>query len=76
MNETALFFLAQSIIVVLAIIAAHVATKVQIAKLEVHVSRLREDHKELATKMHGMSRHLAELTGNVKSCPHLTGDKT
>ena len=63
MTDMTMFFIAQSGILVMAIVAAYVATKVQIAKLEVHVAHLREDHKNLAVQMAGVSRNLAELSG-------------
>lgn len=66
MSEITLFFIAQSLILVLAIVAAYVGTKVQIAKLEVKVSTLQTDHAGLAKKLDGVSRNLAELSGSVK----------
>jgi mannose/fructose/N-acetylgalactosamine-specific phosphotransferase system component IID len=60
------FFLAQTIIIGVIIIGAWVATKVQIAKLEVKVSSLQSDHATLSYKLDGMSRKLAELKGHVK----------
>jgi len=67
--EIIVYLIGQSVVIVLAIVAAYVGTKVQIAKLEVKVSTLQKDHSSLKIKLDGVSRHLAELTGYVKGKP-------
>jgi len=65
--EIVVFLIGQSVVIVLAIVAAYVGTKVQIAKLEVKVSTLQKDHTGLKLKLDGVSRHLSELTGYMKA---------
>jgi len=67
--EMIAYLIGQSIVIVLAIVAAYVGTKVQIAKLEVKVSLLQTDHSSLKVKLDGVSRNLAEITGYVKGKP-------
>jgi len=67
--EMIAYLIGQSIVIVLAIVAAYVGTKVQIAKLEVKVSTLQTDHTKLSTKLDGVSRNLSEITGYVKGKP-------
>ena len=81
MSELMIFFFGQSVIIIMAIVGAHVSTKVQIAKLEVSFAGLRADHKvareervKLTTQVNGISRNLAAVSGELKGCPHLTGD--
>ena len=78
MSELTMFFLAQTVIIGMVIVAAHVATKVAIAKLEVKFDTLKEDHANarvermaLTKQVNGMSRNLAAISGELKSCPHL-----
>ena len=66
MSELTMFFVAQTIVIAMAFIATHVATKVALAKLEVQVDSLKEGHDRRDSKIEGMSRHLAELAGEVR----------
>jgi len=43
-----------------------VQNEARFTKLEVLISGLSADHEKLEERLHGMSRHLAELTGHVK----------
>lgn len=68
--EMVIFLIGQSIVIVGAIIAAYVRTRVSIAKLEVgldnvqeHTKTLKSDHAELYRKVDGISRNLARLEG-------------
>ena len=38
----------------------------RLTKLETHVSTLRDDHSGLSTKVDGISRNLASITGELK----------
>lgn len=67
MQETTLFFLAQSVIIIGAVIAAYVGTKVSIARLEEKVEMLKVGHAGRDRKIDGMSRRLAELSGQVNN---------
>ena len=78
-----MFFFGQSVVIILAIVSSHVATKVQIAKLEVKFDGLKEDHAHARTErqalnkqVNGISRNLAAVSGELKGCPHLQGDTT
>lgn len=70
-SELGIFFLGQSVIIIGAVVAAYVGTKVQLARLEVQVKALQDGHAGRERKIEGMSRHLSELTGEVRSCPAL-----
>lgn len=61
-----MFLIAQSLILILAVLGAYIGTVRSIAKLEVKVDTLSTDHAGLKTKLDGVSRHLSELTGYVK----------
>jgi hypothetical protein len=81
MSELTMFFLGQSVVIIMAIVGAHVATRVSIAKLEVRFDGLKEDHlnagiarEKLTTQVNGISRNLAAVSGELKGCPHLTGE--
>lgn len=43
-----------------------VASEARFTKLETLLDGLHKDHEKLEERLHGMSRHLAELTGHVK----------
>lgn len=69
---TLLWLFGQSAVIIGAVVAAHVATKVQIAKLQANsentLARLKDlhlDHRALSGKVDGLSRHVARLEGNV-----------
>ncbi len=66
MSELTMFFLAQTLIIGMVVVAAHVATKVAIAKLQVQVESLKEGHDRRDKKIEGMSRSLSNLAGRVK----------
>jgi hypothetical protein len=69
MSEITLFFIGQSAVILLSFAAGYVGIKVQIAKLEVHVTTLRSDHKSLASQIQGISRSVSELHGKVHDHP-------
>jgi len=62
-----MFFIAQSAIILLSFAAGYVGIKVQIAKLEVRVSTLQEDHKGLAKQMQGINRAVSEMNGKFSA---------
>ena len=71
MDDTEIVKLIMEVALILAaIFGAYWRQKVQnearFTKLEVLLAGLSEDHKLLEERLHGMSRHLAELTGHVK----------
>jgi hypothetical protein len=63
MNDTVIFFLGQSLVILLALVAAYVGIKVQIAKLETTVAVLKDQHVALSKQIGGVSRSLATLHG-------------
>ena len=65
MSELTVFFLGQSVVILLSFAAGYVGIKVQIAKLEVRVSTLQEDHKGLAKQIQGISRSVSEMHGKL-----------
>lgn len=78
MSEMMMFFIGQSVVIVMTILGTHMSTKVAIAKLEVRFDGLKEDHEnargereKLKTQVNGISRNLAAVSGELKGCPHL-----
>lgn len=69
MNEIVIFFLGQSAILLTAFAAGYVGIKVQIAKLEVHVTTLRSDHRGLAKKIDGINHSVSGLHGSIHNHP-------
>jgi len=67
MNETMVFFLGQSAIILTAFAAGYVGIKVQIAKLEVQVFALKEDHRSMTTQLDGVSRVVAKMAGKLEA---------
>lgn len=74
MNDTVLFFISQSVIIVGAILLAYIRTHVAIARLQEQTGTIRdntrglkEDHYVLAEKVDGISRAVAELKGRVNA---------
>ena len=71
MNETEIIKIVMEVaLIVAAIYGAYWKQKVEnesrFTKLEVLMEGLSQDHKTHEERLHGMSRHLAELTGHVK----------
>jgi len=71
LSETEIIKLVMEVALILAaIFGAYWKQKVEnearFTKLEVLMEGLSNDHKTLEERLHGMSRHLAELTGHVK----------
>ena len=71
MDDTEIIKLVMEVALILAaIFGSYWKQKVQhearFTKLEVLLSGLSADHEKLEERLHGMSRHLAELTGHVK----------
>jgi len=82
MPELVIFFLGQSVIILGAIVATYVKVRTSIAGLDVEVKNvrcntvaLRQDHKDLATKVDGVSRHVAKLDGRCMAVHHELGVK-
>ena len=73
MNEQFFMWLiAETILVVGAVVVSHVRTQVRLAKLELqceHINDntegLKDDHDRLAAKVDGISRHVAMLEGKL-----------
>lgn len=65
MSEILIFFVGQSAVILLSFAAGYVGIKVQIAKLEVRVSTLQDDHKGLVKQIQGISRAVSEMRGKV-----------
>lgn len=73
MSDVTMFFIAQSLIIIGAIVTGYVRTHVAIARLDEKTSAVREhtrglksDHKYLATKVDGISRHVARLEAKLE----------
>ncbi len=71
--ELVIFLVAQSVVIVGAIVTVHVRTQVAIAALNVHVehvqettAELKEDQKDLTHKVDGISRHVAKIEAGCK----------
>jgi hypothetical protein len=78
MSEMMMFFIGQSVVIIMTIVGTHVSTKVAIARLEVRFDGLKADHKvareardQLTSQVNGISRNLAAVSGELKGCPHL-----
>jgi len=78
-----LWFFGQSAVIIGAVVVTHVATKVQIAKVEAlsagNLDRLKDlklDHKTLAGKVDGIGRHVARMEAVHDRCPYVTGQKS
>lgn len=72
--EIILFFVAQSVIIIGAIVAAHIRMRVELAKLAIQVKIVQEmatslkgDHGLLSSRVGGISRSLARLEGFVNA---------
>jgi hypothetical protein len=83
MTEMMMFFIGQSIVIIMTIVGTHVSTKVAIARLEVRFDGLMSDHAiarsergKLTSQVNGISRNLAAVSGELKACPHLHGKPT
>ena len=77
-----LWLFGQSAVIIGAVVAAHVATKVAIARLQVtsagNLERLKDlkaDHKTLAAKVDGIGRHVSRMEAVHDRCPYVTGQK-
>lgn len=69
-NDIVFFFVAQSLIIVMALVGAYVGLRVQIAKLEINdehfmheVTDLKQGHSKINDKVDGISRSVAKLHG-------------
>lgn len=67
MNETALFLIAQSVIIIGAIVTAYVRLSVAIAVLQHNTQDLKADHGQLSKKVDGISRAVARLEGRAEA---------
>ncbi len=74
MTEMTVFFIAQSVIIVGAILTAYIRTQVAIARLQIIVGNvemtttsLKGDHRHLAGQVGGISRGLSRLEGYVNA---------
>lgn len=72
MDESALWIIGQTLIIVLAILGAFVRSRERLAKvetslhhIEVNTERLKDDHNDLARKVDGVSRALAKIEGKM-----------
>jgi len=75
--ELVVFLIGQSVVIIGAIVTTFVRTQTSIARLEVEVTNvqdnthgLRQDHKDLAVKVDGVSRHVAKLDGRCLAVHH------
>ena len=67
MNDMAMFLIAQSVIIIGAIVATYVRTSVSIAVLQSNTEDLKKDHSGLSAKVDGISRAVGRLEGKVHS---------
>ena len=56
-----IFLIAQSLIIVGAILAAYVRTAVAVARVQINTELLKEDHGDLSKKVDGISRAVSRL---------------
>lgn len=71
MTEGMIMFLGgQALLVLAAVLGSHITTRTQIAELrgmltqiQLSISGLKNDHKDLSTTVHGISRHVAIIEG-------------
>ena len=74
MTETFLFLIAQSVIIIGAIVTTYVRTAVAIAELkiraqqiELNTDALKADHTKLAGKVDGVSRAVSRMEGRYQA---------
>lgn len=75
-----LWFFADTVVIIGAVVASHVATKVAIAKLQANgmntlgrLEDLKLDHKVLSSKVDGISRHVSRTEAVHDRCPYVSG---
>jgi len=73
MNDLLIFFIAQSVIIIGAMLTAYVKIRIAIATLQTdvkHITRntdqLKADHVTLSNKVSGISRHVAKIESGCK----------
>jgi len=70
--EIAVFFVAQSVIIIGAMLTAYIKLRVALAKCEIGVqhveattTRIEANHKDLSEKVDGISHHVSAIEGKL-----------
>jgi hypothetical protein len=74
MGEFGMFLIAQSIVIVGALVSGYVGLRIQITRLQSNdeyfmkeVTELKDGHKTINTKVDGISRHVAQIRGVLEA---------